>query len=137
MDNILFNWQETTGLSVQYTFSEWMLVLSGIPQGSVLGQLLFVIYINELPRIVKSTIYLFADDTKIYRSINNPEDTKILQEYLDKLQELWSKTWLLKFHPDKCKRMTIGRQTKNTKVSHIYIYIYIKQRRHYSPTRKY
>ena len=104
-------------VSVQCTFSEWMLVLSGIPQGSVLGPLLFVIYINELPKIVKSTIYLFADDTKILRSINSLEDTKILQEDLDKLQE-WSNIWLLKFHPNKCKPMTIGRQTENTKVTY-------------------
>ena len=102
---------------VQCTFSEWMLVLSGIPQGSVLGLLLFVIYINELPKIVNSTIYLFADDTKIFRNINSPKDTKILQEDLDKSQE-WSNTWLLKVHPDKCKRMTIGRQTENTKVTY-------------------
>ena len=94
-----------------------MNVLSGIPQWSVLGPLLFVIYINELPKIVKSTIYLFADDTKIFRSINSPEDTKILQEDLDKLQE-WSNTWLLKFHPNKCKRMTIGTQTENTKFTY-------------------
>jgi hypothetical protein len=105
-------------VSVECTFSEWMNVLSGIPQGSVLGPLLFVIYINELPKIVKSTTYLFADDTKIFRSINSPEDTKILQEDLDKLQE-WSNTWLLKFHPNKCKRMTIGRQTENTKFTYI------------------
>ena len=104
-------------VSVQNTFSQWLLVLSGIPQGSVLGPLLFVIYINELPKTVKSTIYLFADDTKIFRSINNQEDTKILQEDLDKLQE-WSDTWLLKFHPDKCKRMTIGKQTENTNVTY-------------------
>jgi len=69
-------------VSVQCTFSKWMLVLSGIPQGSVLGPLLFVIYINELPKIVKSTIYLFADDTKIFRSINNPEDTKYCKKIL-------------------------------------------------------
>jgi len=62
-----------------------MLVLSGIPQGSVLGPLLFVIYINELPKIVKSIF--FADDAKMFRIINNLEVTKILQEDLDKLQE--------------------------------------------------
>jgi len=66
---------------------------------------------------VKSTIYLVADDAKIFRSINDPEDTKILQSDLDKLQE-WSTTWLLKCHRDKYKRMTIGRQTENTKVTY-------------------
>ncbi len=116
MNNQLFSRQETTGLSPKY-ISQWLPVLSGIPQGSVLGPLLFVIYINELPKTVKSTIYLFADDTKIFRSINNQEDTKILQEDLDKLQE-WSNTWLLKFHPDKCKRMTIGKQTQHTKITY-------------------
>ena len=86
-------------VSVKCTFSEWMLLLSGIPQGSVVGPLLFVNYINELPKIVKSTIYLFPDDTKIFRSINNLDDTKILQEDFDKLQK-WNNTWLLKFHPE-------------------------------------
>ena len=61
---------------------------------------------------MKSTIYFFTDDTKIFKSINNPEDTKILQENLDKLQE-WR---LLKFHLDKCKEMTIGRQTETHKL---------------------
>ena len=70
-----------------------------------------------MTKILKSTIYIFADDTKIFRSINNPEVTKILREDLDKLQE-WSNTWLLKFHPHKCKRLTTGRQTENTKVTY-------------------
>ena len=65
-------------VSIQNSFSQWMLALSGIPQGFVLGPLLFVIYINELPKSVKSTIYLFADDTKIFRSINDQEDVTIL-----------------------------------------------------------
>ena len=66
--------------------SNWLTVLSGIPQGSVLGPLLFVIFVNELPEIVKSTVYLFADDTKIFRSINNHDDPKILQDDLNMLR---------------------------------------------------
>jgi hypothetical protein len=83
--------------------------LPGIPQGSVLGPLLLVIYINELPSLVKSCIYLFADDTKIFRPINSEADSKLLQADLDILID-WSKKWLLTFHPNKCKSMTIGKQ---------------------------
>ena len=76
--------------------SEWKSVASGIPQGSVLGPLLFVIYINDLPDSVNSPAYLFADDTKIYRKIKETADIDILQQDLSKLEE-WSNTWLLKF----------------------------------------
>ena len=84
-------------------------VTSGIPQGSVLGPLLFVIFINDLPGTVDSESFLFADDTKIFRTITTDKDRQALQEDLDKLGT-WSEQWLLKFHPEKCKHMHIGRQ---------------------------
>lgn len=83
-------------------------VTSGIPQGSVLGPLLFVLYINDLPNVVhKDTfVYLFADDTKVFRKIESQADHNALQNDIDNLKR-WSDTWLLKFHPQKCVSMNI------------------------------
>ena len=61
------------------SYSSWHSVTSGIPQGSVLGPILFVIFINDLPESVKSEVYMFADDTKIYKQIENEEDCDIIQ----------------------------------------------------------
>ena len=91
--------------------SDWTSVTSGIPQGSVLGPILFVIYINDLPKRVQSDAYLFADDTKIFKTIYKESDCEMLQDDLDYLQG-WSDTWLLKFHPDKCKVMQIGNKNR-------------------------
>ena len=91
-------------------YSTWRNVTSGIPQGSVLGPLLFVIYINDLPDTVLSQVFFFADDMKIYRQIQDTRDRHIFQEDISKLQE-WADKWLLRFHPDKCKLMTIGTDT--------------------------
>ena len=90
--------------------SEWKEVVSGVPQGSVIGPLLFVLYINDLPDIVEAEVYLFADDTKIFCKISE-NGSSPLQEDLKRLQK-WSDTWLLKFHPDKCKVMKIHRGNK-------------------------
>ena len=79
-------------------------VTSSIPQGSVLGPILFVIYINDMPECVNASTYLFADDTKIYKDISCEDDVSGLQADLDQLQK-WSDTWLLKLHPNKCKIM--------------------------------
>ena len=87
--------------------SEETAVLSGIPQGSVLGPLLFVIYINDLPESVKSDIFLFADDTKILKHITSEKDALDLQSDIDSLEQ-WSQKWLLRFHPDKCHVLTLG-----------------------------
>ena len=66
--------------------SNWEEVTSGIPQGSVLGPLLFVVYINDLPDHVDSEAYLFAEDTKIFRIITGENDHNILQEDLQKME---------------------------------------------------
>ena len=87
--------------------SEWTDVTSGVPQGSVLGPILFVIYINDLPENVNSSVKMFADDTKLYRHITTEDDREELQKDLDKLQK-WSETWLLRFNASKCKRMHMG-----------------------------
>ena len=105
--------------------SGWAEVTSGIPQGSVLGPLLFVIYINDLPSNIISDIYLFADDTKLYSKIDSLEDASQLQEDLRRLEQ-WSEKWLLRFHPDKCKVLDIGIRDRvsyeyfigNTKLNH-------------------
>ena len=89
-------------------------VTSGIPQGSVLGPILFVIYINDMPEVVDKTsfVYLFADDTKVFRKIKNKADEEVLQRDVDNLVN-WSNIWLLKFHPDKCIFMGIGYRGEN------------------------
>ena len=84
------------------------LVLSGIPQGTVIGPVSFLSFINDLPDEVISRIFLFADDTKLYRAITNLTDVQLLQSDLDKL-DTWSKKWHLRFHPAKCMLMSLGR----------------------------
>lgn len=90
-------------------------VTSGIPQGSVLGPVLFVIFINDLPHQVDSEIYLFADDIKILRRIQGPVDQTTLQEGINTMLK-WSDKWLLEFHPDKCASMSINSKSAETNV---------------------
>ena len=77
--------------------SSWTEVTRGIPQGSVLGLILFTIYINDLPDALGNMIKLLADDTKVFATVNNEEDKNSLQGDIDKLMN-WSDTWLLKFN---------------------------------------
>ena len=81
------------------TQSSTAIVTSGIPQGSVLGPVLFTIYINDLPDLVHNTTKLFADDAKIYSVVNNANDQDDLQNDLKQLDK-WSRHWLLKFNPE-------------------------------------
>ena len=89
--------------------SDTIPVTSGVPQGTVLGPALFLVYINDLPQWVKSTPRLFADDCLLYREINSPEDASVLQQDLDSLQ-IWEKTWLMEFAEDKCKVIRITKK---------------------------
>ena len=93
--------------------STWKSVTSGIPQGSVLGPILFVLFINDLPDLVNSSIYLFADDTKIFNKIQTIQDATILQDDLNILSD-WSDQWLLRFHPEKCKLIHFGKNNPSS-----------------------
>ena len=92
------------------TFSEWMAVLSGVPQGSVLGPLLFIIFINDLDEEIPGGVMVskFADDTKVARTVATEEGRAELQEALSKL-ELWAARWGMEFNILKCKVMHFGR----------------------------
>ena len=78
-----------------------VLVSSGVPQGTVLGPLMFLLYINDIIKNIVSPLRLFADDCLLYRVIDSQEDTFILQQDLDKLSQ-WVQTWQLRFNIAKC-----------------------------------
>ena len=88
-----------------------------MPQGSILGPLLFVIYINDLPPCTQSNVKLYADDTKVYTDIKSEEDQRTLQEELNHLSE-WSDKWKLQFHPGKCTVMTLGQRNPPERTSY-------------------
>ena len=77
--------------------SKWSKVKSGIPQGSVLGPILFIIFINDLPDCAKNLLKIFADDTKIFKVIETMQDKNELQEDLTNLAK-WAKKWQLPFN---------------------------------------
>lgn len=95
--------------------SDWLPVLSGVPQGSVLGPVLFLVYINDLPDHVKSNVKIFADDTKLYTRANDSVTREMLQGDIDSLLE-WSARWQLPFNVEKCSVLHIG----STNCNHVY-----------------
>jgi hypothetical protein len=88
--------------------SSWRVVRSGVPQGSVLGPLLFVLYINDLPEYVEDTCKLYADDSKLISIVETMESVARTQRSVDGITE-WTKRWLVRLNAKKCVVMHFGR----------------------------
>lgn len=98
---VLLNGVQSSKLSVD----------SGVPQGTVLGPTLFLLFINDLPEQVSSHTRLFADDCLLYRITNNESDSKELQNDLSNLEH-WESEWQMNFNPDKCYVLNISKKSK-------------------------
>ena len=112
-------------------------VQSGVPQGSVLGPLLFILYITDLPQVVQnSTIRLFADDALLYRRVESRRDANFLRADLKRIEE-WADTWQLVFNPSKCETCVLGRKgqgshqyppryrIKDTRITEVNAFVYL------------
>ena len=88
--------------------SSWSNVLSGVPQGSVLGPLLFVLFINDLPEVIQTLVRIFADDTKLFTNTIDPASYELLQDDVNRLTK-WAEKWNLVFNTDKCCVLHLGR----------------------------
>ena len=112
-----FLYHRTQRVVIRGSASESFAVTSGVPQGSVLGPVLFLIYINDLPLDVVSPLSLFADDSKIFTRIvseknkrnSNVNGNEILQKDLDTVRN-WASKWKMEFNVDKCKIMHLGKR---------------------------
>ena len=103
----------TERVIVEGTKSRLINILSGIPQGTVIAGLLFLIFINDLPEsVTESFTGLFCDDTLVAKDINSDRDVVALQSDLDKIYE-WTQVWGMKFNSVKCVVMTVSNK-KNT-----------------------
>ena len=85
---------------------------SGVPQGTVLGPLLFLVYVNDIVSDIKSEIRLFADDCILYRETKSTVDSQILQDDINSLFS-WSKLWQMEFNVSKCHIMYFSRSKKH------------------------
>ena len=91
--------------------SDWININAGVPQGSILGPLFFLVFINDIVLEVNCSIKLFADDTTIYIIIENANTAgELLNFNLEKVHR-WSENWLVNFNPQKTESLLISRKT--------------------------
>ena len=96
-------------VSVNGVLSSSRPVVSGVPQGSVLGPVLFLLFINDISNSIRSNLRLFADDCVLYKEVATQQDCQVLQQDLHLLSH-WSKTWQLSFNVSKCYHLGITRK---------------------------
>jgi hypothetical protein len=108
--------KRTQHVNLESTSSTQADVIYGVPQGTVMGPLLFLTYINDLPEHTQSEARLFAGDCLLFRKITKTTDAEQLQQDLTLLQN-WEQQWQIEFHPQKCTVIHISnkRQTIKTK----------------------
>ena len=95
---------------IKGSFSSWKRIFAGVPQGSILGPLLFLIFINDIVNNIKTNIRLFADDTSLYHIVEDPLLTALyLNLDLSKIFA-WAKQWLVDFHPQKTESLIISKK---------------------------
>ena len=100
---------------VEDQFSDWVDVLSSVVQGSVLGGTLFDIFIDDIKRVVlDALIHMFADDTKVAKTIEKEEDGEKLQKIIDNLVD-WAEKWSMSFNVEKCKIIHVGHNNPRRK----------------------
>ena len=114
IENWLVNREQR--VMVNESNSDWADVLSGVPQGSILGPLLFTIYINDLENNLNNSLTNFADDSKLLEKINTPAEVSKMQNDLKTLEN-WSTKNSMPFNVSKCKVMHLGK--KNTRQEYI------------------
>ena len=108
-------------VSVDSNYSSWAVTKAGVPQGSVLGPLLFLVFINDLTDDLQCNTKLFADDTMLYLTVEDPIiSARLLNDDLRKIDK-WSKKWLVTFNPKKSESITFSLKSNN--VNHPSLYL--------------
>ena len=93
-------------------FSNFVPVTTGIPQGSVLRPILFVIFIKDLPQIINVCFKMFADDSKMYGRVTTIDQAGLVQDSINNAVK-WAEDWQMFFNYDKCKHLHIGNHELN------------------------
>ena len=95
-------------LTIKGSKSEWRTITSGIPQGSVLGPILFLIFINDFPDVISVCMKLFADDGKLFSRVKLVDKRIVLQDNIT-TAENWAEKWKMFFKKSKCHHLHVGK----------------------------